>query len=105
MCRFKEVTSTYPTKVTVISFSFKRRRFEGMHASNIHIPAASFHYIGVDPPASTGFDYDSAAEGEANTVAQFETDPYLYLELIPTLVCKSPELTTLNCLWSLFGHL
>jgi len=76
MCRFKEITSSYPTKVTVISFSFKRQRFEGLHAPAMHIPAPFFNYIGVDPPASTGFDYQRAADGESNTVAQFETDPY-----------------------------
>lgn len=77
MCRFKEITKVYPTKITVVSFSFKRQRFEGMHAPAIHIPATSFYYIGVDPPVSTGFDYESAANGELkNSVKQFENDPY-----------------------------
>ena len=48
-----------------------------MHAPSLHIPAPSFHYIGIDPPASTGFDYDFAAKGEQNNaISHFRDDPY-----------------------------
>lgn len=77
VCRFHEITSVYPKKITVVSFSFKRDRFESLHAPAIRIPAGTFNFIGIDPPTSTGFDYDTAAEGERiNSVVQFEKDPY-----------------------------
>jgi hypothetical protein len=77
LCRFREVTGDYPQKIAVISFSFKRRRFETLHAPALQWPPDHFLYIGVDPPASTGFDLRRATEGEIqNAAAPFEKDPY-----------------------------
>lgn len=40
-------------------------------------PLQSFHYIGIDPDKSTGFDVKSAAKGESENAAKpFEGDPY-----------------------------
>jgi hypothetical protein len=77
LCRFREVTGDYPQKITVISFSFKRRRFEMLHAPALQWPPDHFFYVGVDPPTSTGFDLLRATEGEMqNAAAPFEKDPY-----------------------------
>jgi hypothetical protein len=77
ICRFKEVTGNYPSKITTVSFSFKQRRFESLHAPALGWPKGSFFYIGVDPPASTGFNLERAKEGEwKNAAAPFESDPY-----------------------------
>lgn len=77
ICRFKEVTGSYPTKITVVSFTFKQRRFETLHAPALGWPANAFAYIGVDPPVSTGFNLARSVEGEQkNAAAPFETDPY-----------------------------
>lgn len=77
ICRFKEVTGSYPTKITVISFTFKQTRFQTLHAPALRWPAQQFKYIGVDPPASTGFDLDFATQGEQQNAAKpFEKDPY-----------------------------
>jgi len=77
ICRFKEVTGNYPTKITAVSFSFKRRRFEHLHAAAIQWPAHLFNYIGTDPDASTGFDLAKSTEGEYNNAARpFENDMY-----------------------------
>ncbi len=71
------MTGSYPTKITVVSFTFKQRRFETLHTPALQWPSDRFHYIGVDPPASTGFDLDQAALGELENAAQFfESDPY-----------------------------
>jgi hypothetical protein len=77
LCRFHEVTGSYPESVTIISFSFKRQRFEQMHAGALQWPTHRLRYIGVDPPTSSGFDPDEAARGEAQNAARpFESDPY-----------------------------
>ena len=77
ICRFREVTGHYPSKITVVSFSFKRRRFESLHAPALGWPEDMFFYVGVDPPASTGFNLKRATEGEYNNAAlPFENDPY-----------------------------
>jgi hypothetical protein len=77
VCRFKEITGQYPKKITVVSFSFKQRRFEQLHAIAIRWPVDQFHYVGIDPDASTGFDLQASSEGEqTNSVVPFESDPY-----------------------------
>ncbi len=77
ICRFKEVTGAYPAKVTVVSFSFKQRRFETLHLPALGFPAHRFRYIGIDPPASTGFDLAQSARGELENAARpFQEDPY-----------------------------
>jgi hypothetical protein len=77
IARFREVTGKYPQKITVVSFSFKRRRFETLHAPALRWPSDRFVYVGVDPPASTGFDLARSTEGESkNAATPFETDPY-----------------------------
>lgn len=76
ICRFKEVTGSYPRKITVVSFSFKERRF-GMHAGALQWPASRMRYVGIDPPSSTGFDLKESLQGELNNAAKpFENDPY-----------------------------
>jgi hypothetical protein len=77
ICRFHEVTGQYPTQITVISFSFKGPRFQNMHARALGWPDDRFVFIGVDPPASTGFDLEASTRGEYENAAKpFETDPY-----------------------------
>lgn len=77
ICRFYEVTQSYPTKITMVSFTFKRRRFVELHAPALRWPSDQFAYIGVDPPPSTGFDLEQATRGEAENAARpFESDPY-----------------------------
>ncbi len=77
ICRFKEVTGHYPRKISVVSFSFKQKRFEELHARALKWPKESFEFVGYDPDASTGFDLESASEGErTNSALPFESDPY-----------------------------
>jgi len=77
ICRFREVTGSYPEKITVVSFTFKQRRFETLHAPALQFPSSRFSYIGVDPPASTGFDLAGSKQGELqNAALPFEEDPY-----------------------------
>lgn len=77
ICRFREVTGSYPEKITTVSFSFKRKRFETLHAAALQWPLESFKFIGIDPDATTGFNYEEAEKGELENAARpFESDPY-----------------------------
>ena len=77
ICRFYEITGSYPKKITMVSFTFKRQRFETLHANSIQWPLANFHYVGVDPPSSTGFDIIESTNGEKNnSLLPYQTDPY-----------------------------
>ena len=76
ICRFHEVTGAYPRHITLISFSFKQRRFEDMHAYAIRWPSESFSFVGIDPKAP-GFDLALQTEGELENAAKpFESDLY-----------------------------
>jgi len=77
LCRFKEVVGKYPEKVTVVSFTFKQRRFQDLHRSALRFPASSFHYVGLQPPVHSHFDLKKAESGEIkNSLQLFEADPY-----------------------------
>jgi hypothetical protein len=61
----------------MVSFTFKQRRFETLHAPALQWPVSRFHFIGYDPPSSTGFDLQVSTEGEQQNAAKpFEQDPY-----------------------------
>jgi len=77
ICRFHEVTGTYPSKISMVSFTFKRQRFETLHAHAIHWPIDHFNYVGADPPSSTGFNLQESSNGERNnSLLPFQSDPY-----------------------------
>lgn len=72
LCRFHEITGVYPLRVTVVSFTFKKHRFEQLHAKALHLP--DFRYVGVD---SEKTDLEASRKGEMeNAVRYFEKDPY-----------------------------
>lgn len=77
ICRFKEIAGVYPEKITTVSFTFKKTRFETMHSRAILWPSEKFLYVGVDPDASTGFNLEEATKGEMENAAKpFQDDPY-----------------------------
>lgn len=73
VCRFRELTGTYPHNITVVSYDFKEERFSQLHRSAIRFPEARFFYSGT--PASSA-SKESAQKGESSVRAQFEDDPY-----------------------------
>lgn len=77
ICRFKEVAGSYPTRITVISFTFKRTRFIKLHARALQWNLNAFAYIGLDADASSGFDIEASVQGEiTNAIIPFVEDPY-----------------------------
>eukprot|EP00754_Rhynchopus_humris_P006417 Rhum_TRINITY_DN13095_c0_g1::Rhum_TRINITY_DN13095_c0_g1_i2::g.56867::m.56867 len=68
MCRFREVYGVYPRWVTVVSYSYKRERFESLHREALRFPLSRFKYVGVDP--------ESNPYTDAGNIEKFTADPY-----------------------------
>ncbi|ESQ34663.1 hypothetical protein EUTSA_v10008107mg [Eutrema salsugineum] len=73
VCRFRELTGSYPKNITVVSYDFKEERFAHLHRSAMGFPESRFFYLGT--PASLS-SKESALKGEAMVRAQFQEDPY-----------------------------
>jgi hypothetical protein len=73
VCRFRELSGSYPELITVVSFAFKRWRFEELHRAALRFPRSRFGFEGLDPPGLP----PSVLEGEkARSAKPFERDPY-----------------------------
>jgi len=84
ICRFREITGRFPDQVTLLSFTFKRERFEKYHRRALRFPLNRFSFVGVDPPASTGFDMQKLSYWEKKAALKpFQNDMY---------GCRSKEL-------------
>ncbi len=79
IARFFEVTGTFPEKVTVVGFEFKRHRFTNLHRKAIQFPLSRFVYVGVDPPIKGLADIGE----QENAISHFSDDFY---------GCNSPSL-------------
>ncbi|KAI5394302.1 uncharacterized protein C57A10.07 [Lathyrus oleraceus] len=73
VCRFRELTGTYPQNITVVSYDFKESRFANLHRSAIGFPESRFFYAGT--PATTNT-VAAALKGEELVRTQFLRDPY-----------------------------
>ncbi|CAK9155263.1 unnamed protein product [Ilex paraguariensis] len=73
VCRFRELTGTYPHNITVVGYDFKEERFVHLHRSAIRFPDTRFFYSGT-PSSSTS--REAALKGEALVRTQFQDDPY-----------------------------
>ena len=71
LCRFHEITRAWPRRITVVSWEFKRSRFD-FHRESIRFPANRFNYDGPNDP----FSVSDALDGERRFVEGFRADPY-----------------------------
>ena len=86
ICRFNELVGSYPTRITFVSFDFKRRRFESLHREALRFPSRRFEFVGIDPPGLS----ESVVTAERTQSARpFESDPYGCSE--PVLLRKRIE--------------
>lgn len=69
IARFRELTGTYPTRITIVGHNFKRRRFEQLHRHALRWPKLHFTYEGV--PLGSEADEREAASGEVRTRSFF----------------------------------
>jgi hypothetical protein len=71
ICRFHQVVGRYPEHVTLISWAFKRQRFD-LHRGAIRFPAERFHFAGCNDPIGL----EAALRGEAITLEGFRCHRY-----------------------------
>ncbi|PXF42303.1 hypothetical protein BWQ96_07938 [Gracilariopsis chorda] len=75
ICRFNQLTGTYPRVIKVVGFAFKKYRFTDLHRRAIRFPAHRFKYYGVDPDKVKGIRGVTAGE-RAHALGPFAADPY-----------------------------
>jgi hypothetical protein len=75
VCRFREVTGYYPSRISVVGFDFKGNRFQELHRKAIGFPSANFTYVGVRT-VHPHFDQSKAVRGEDVAVQSFTKDLY-----------------------------
>ncbi|VFQ91306.1 unnamed protein product [Cuscuta campestris] len=73
VCRFRELTGSYPHNITVVGYDFKAERFVQLHRTAIGFPESRFFYSGT---LSSLASREGALKGEAVVRGQFEDDPY-----------------------------
>jgi hypothetical protein len=71
ICRFRECAGRDPETVTVVSWEFKRERFD-LHRETLGLPPGRFVFVGANNPT----DLKSAVRGEASALALFRADPW-----------------------------
>jgi hypothetical protein len=64
ICRFREVTGAWPSRITVVGYAFKATRFKDLHRAAIGFPEESFNYVGLQPPTESKFDLKQAEKVE-----------------------------------------
>lgn len=47
LCRFHQITDSFPQKITMVGFTFKGRRFRELHAREVVVAGTKFEYVGV----------------------------------------------------------
>ena len=72
ICRFFEVAGCMPDAVTIVSWEFKRQRFEDLHREAIGWPRERFRYIGANDPENIS----QALAAETVARAKYLADPY-----------------------------
>lgn len=76
LARFHEMTGRYPSRITVVGYEMKRRRFEQLHRAALRIPRQAFHYVGLEPPTDDR-ELARAQEGELqNGYLPYSNDVY-----------------------------
>ena len=60
IARFHEYTGRWPTRITVVGYEMKRRRFTELHRAALRWPVDRFEYVGIDAEG----DKDAAQQGE-----------------------------------------
>ena len=74
LCRFRQVTGTYPDKYVVLGFGFKQERFVNEHRRAIRFPLERFEYREI--PERTLETEEQVNLERKGTIPQFRADPY-----------------------------
>lgn len=79
VARFREYTGHYPSKITVVGYDFKRRRFEELHRAAMRWPNTKFEYVGID---AEGENLEVARAGEVAALLSRGEDVILIIHFV-----------------------
>ena len=71
VARFHEYTGRWPSRITVVGYEMKRRRFTELHRAALRWPVEKFDYVGIDAEGDT----DAAQQGEVRGYCVTRTRP------------------------------
>ena len=73
MARFREVTGHFPTRITVVGYAFKQKRFDELHRLALRWPRElrAWRYVGIDMDDEV--ERKKAAAGEVSETKYFVT--------------------------------
>ncbi|KAI1308507.1 DUF218 domain-containing protein [Xylaria venustula] len=74
--QFWSTYNIWPTKLTIVSHTFKRERLVDCHCGAIRFPAHRVNFVGVDPPGMADGSNKSAILGAVEAVEQWKNDPH-----------------------------
>lgn len=78
ICRFHEVTGSYPERISVVGFAYKRRRFVELHRQSVRFPVSRFSYYGIDVAAANRNEREGPPSlSDERTYRITAADPYL----------------------------
>ncbi|KAI3642602.1 hypothetical protein MP228_012157 [Amoeboaphelidium protococcarum] len=99
-CKFliHNYQNTPPSRVTVVGFEFKRKRFTDLHRAALQINEKQFTYIGIDPMQN--FNSSEVARGEyENAYKHFKQNLYgCTKELIQKRMSRDPYRRSLDAI-------
>jgi hypothetical protein len=72
ICRFREFAGEWPSRITVVGWGFKERRFVDLHRDALRFPRERFTYAAVNNPAHV----EMTEPEEAANCNAFAADPY-----------------------------
>jgi hypothetical protein len=92
VCRFKQLSGSYPRYVKVVSMGYKEQRFVTLHRKALRFPLARFEYFGIDPPNVAGMRDSLYSRERSMSMGPFAKDPYgcKMLELLDKRIGRNP---------------
>lgn len=83
IARFKQITTSYPARITITGFEFKRHRFMNLHLKTLQFDMEHVGYFGIDPQPPYDRDskqrrlyFEDLKRAEyKHAVVEFEKDP------------------------------
>lgn len=100
VCRFREVVGTFPQRIVVVNWEYKRQRFEEYHRVAIRWHRSQFEYIGIDindAAAALGLSVPQSLRNftDAGTLTRVQSDMYLCNVNAETRAQRNPHRRTI----------
>lgn len=72
VCRFRQMTGSYPSKITAVGYKFKEERFRDLHREALGFGEEGWGYVGIDPVWGEDGEKEAAELGEKRVREQWK---------------------------------